>query len=107
MDGVLTVLAAEANVYSDITVALLGFGTVLFGIMCIILLCMLFSRSLKAVQGKNEAEVAAPVMPQAQPVVPGLTAEERGAVIAAVSAVIAEELGKDVSAIRIHSFKRI
>ena len=36
-----------------------------------------------------------------------LTDDEKGPVLAAVSAVIAEELGTDVSAIKIHSFKRI
>jgi len=33
--------------------------------------------------------------------------ENRQEIIAAVSAVIAEELGTDISAIRIHSFKKI
>jgi len=104
MDGILTVLAAEAGVYSDITVALLGFGTVFFGLVCIILLCMLFGRVFAAVPGNKAVE--APAAPQAQPVAE-LSSEERGAVVAAVSAVIAEELGTDVSAIRIHSFKKI
>ena len=113
MNGIFTNVAAEAVVYSDITVALLGFGTVFFGLICIILLCVLFGRFFSIVPKQAAAESAPAVtvtQPAAQSAVQpekALSEEERGAVVAAVSAAIAEELGTDVSAIRIHSFKKI
>ena len=42
-----------------------------------------------------------------QPDLPEMSAEEKRAVLAGVCAVIAEELGTDVSNIRVRSFRRI
>ena len=38
---------------------------------------------------------------------PPLTIPNRGELVAAISVALAEELGKDVKAIRIHSIKRV
>ena len=101
MNGLLLMSAAAQ--YSDITVAALGLGTVFFGLICIIFICLLFGK-IFASASKRAASAPAPAAPAVQA---ELSAEEKGAVIAAVSAVIAEELGTDVSALRIHSFKKI
>ena len=99
----LLLVSATAQ-YSDLTVAALGIGTVFFGLVCIIFICTIFGK-IFANTSKKAASAPAPVTaPAAQT---ELSAEEKGAVIAAVSAVIAEELGTDVSALRIHSFKKI
>lgn len=101
MNGLLLMSAAAQ--YSDLTVAALGIGTVFFGLVCIIFICSIFGKVFAAASQKK-VDVPAPAAPAVKA---ELTAEEKGAVIAAVSAVIAEELGTDVSALRIHSFKKI
>ena len=94
---------------------LLGLGTVFVGLICIILLVML----LKFASGNNAsapaaapaaAPVAAPTAPVAAPAAPVAASAEipnRQEFVAAVSAVLAEELDTDISAIRIHSIKKI
>ncbi len=85
-------------------VCALGIATVFIGLVCLILLCkilgVLNGKTEKAAD-KTSAPVAAPVAAVQQPI------ENRQEIIAAVSAVIAEELGTDVSALRILSFKKI
>ncbi len=81
-------------------VVLLGFGTVFVGLLAIIVLCKIISLFfINKTENTEPQVVAAPVVEQ--PI------ENRQEIIAAVSAVIAEELGADVSAIRIKSFRRI
>ena len=89
-----------------LTTVLLGVGTVFAGLVVIILLVML----LRLFAGnKPENPAAAPVaVPAAAPAAPQKTEiANRQEFVAAVSAVLAEELGTDVSAIRIHSIKKI
>jgi len=102
MDELLMATEPVVEKYSDLTVAALGIGTVFFGLICIIFICMLFGKIFSSVSAKAEKAKTAEPAPAAE-----LSAEEKGAVVAAVSAVIAEELGTDVSALRIHSFKKI
>lgn len=90
-------------------VCVLGIGVVFIGLVCIVLLCKLVSICCKIAENtsKDEAQkeaVAAPVSASPAAVKP---IENRQKLIAAVSAVIAEENGTDVSAIRVVSFKRI
>lgn len=82
-------------------VVLLGIGTVFVGLVCIILLLELvhiivakFAKPDAPKPVNNTAVTTAPI-------------ENREEIIAAVSAAVAEELGTDVSAIRILSFKKI
>ncbi len=104
MNALLMASAEPVVQYSDITVAALGLGTVFFGLICIIFICTVFGKIFAATSKKT----AGSHTPAADPAVQSeLSAEEKGAVVAAVSAVIAEELGTDVSALRIHSFKKI
>ena len=89
---------------SNAFVVVLGIGTVFVGLICIIILCKivgLFCGSAK--KGENTPAVStANTAPTAnQPI------QNKQEIIAAVSAAVAEELGTDVSAIRILSFKKI
>lgn len=84
-------------------VVVMGVGTVFVGLICIIVLCKiiaLFCREKKNTEAKEEIK-AGPVKAVEVPI------ENRQEIIAAVAAVCAEELGTDVSAIRIHSFRKI
>lgn len=89
---------------SNAFVVVLGVGVVFIGLICIIILCKIMSAicSLAGKENKNEPKTAiAPAAATAQPM------ENRQEIIAAVSAVIAEELGTDVGAIRVLSFKKL
>lgn len=96
-------LLTAAATYSNTFVVLLGLATVFFGLICIILLCTLTGVICKAVEKKKSVPAAAP-----QAAAPAAPCEipNRGEFVAAVSAALAEELGTDVSAIRIHSITR-
>ena len=86
--------------YSNLFVCLMGIGTVFFGLICIILLVTLMSFVCRKTEQKTTLPpAAAPAgVPKA-----GIGPE----LIAAVSAAIAEEMGTDISAIRIISMKQI
>lgn len=86
----------------------MGLGVVFFGLICIVLLSMIMSAIVRAVEkkvGNKDGAKSAPV--SAAPAASELSPEKRRELIAAVSAVVAEELGTDVSAIRVTSFKRV
>lgn len=83
-------------------VCLMGMGTVFVGLICIIIVCKIVSgiiRLSEKAPAKEEAVVSPPAAPAEIP--------DRQRLIAAVSAAIAEELGTDVSALRIISFKKL
>ena len=89
----------------ELFVVVMGVGTVFIGLICIILLCKIVGL-LCGIAGKKDDTPAtsAAVTPAAvseQPI------QNKQEIVAAVSAAIAEELGTDISAIRIHSFKKI
>ena len=90
-------------------VVVMGMGIVFTGLICIVFLCMLMSRIVMAMEAKSAAS-AVPV-PTAFPVPAAAAAPDaipnRQELIAAISAALAEELGTDVSAIRILSFKKV
>jgi len=76
--------------YSNLFVCLMGLCTVFVGLICIIVLVSVMSNVVR----RTDAKTAAPAIPAP-------------AAAPAVSAAIAEELGTDVSAIRIVSMKKI
>ena len=79
--------------YSNLFVVLMGLGTVFAGLLCIILLVSLMSWVCTRTAGaQTPPKAAVPAAPAA--------AE-------AVSPAIAEDLGTDVSAIRIVSMKKV
>lgn len=84
-----------------------GIATVVIALVCVILLCWVVVRSCrKAIARRNQ-----PLSPAvAAPAVTASVSEEipnRQQFVAAVSAVIAEEMGSDVSKLRILSIKKI
>lgn len=81
-------------------VCLLGIGIVFIGLLILVGVCSLMGVFFKNKQDAPKAVAAAPVQ-QAAPIA------NKQELIAAVSAALAEELGEDVSAIRITSIKRI
>ena len=83
--------------YSSIFVCLMGMGTVFFGLICLIALTYLMS----AVVGRGKKAAPAPV-----PAAPQTAGEVTPELVAAVSAALAEELGTDITGIRIVSVAR-
>ena len=87
--------------YSNLFVCLMGLCTVFIGLICIIALVTVMSAVVRKTEKKSAAPAALPVSPA--PAASRVTPE----LVAAVSAAIAEELGSDISAIRIVSMKKI
>ena len=81
----------------------MGLGVVFVGLISIIILCYIIGAICMS-SGKKE-ETAAVSAPAAAPAPAPI--ENRQEIIAAVSAALAEEMGTDISAIRILSFKKI
>ena len=83
---------------------IMGIGTVFVGLIALIAITMAMSAVIKALV-KPESEVKAPapkaVAPKAAPI------QNKQEIIAGVCAVIAEELGTDVSNIKVTSFKKL
>ena len=105
---------AGVNEPNSAIVVLLGIGTVFVGLVLLIAICYLMSAVVRAIEkpkasqaapaaAPKAAPAAAPAAPAAQSIIPG----DRGAFMAAVSAAIAEDMGKDVNAIRILSVKKL
>ena len=88
--------------YSNLFVVLMGLGTVFAGLLCIILLVPLMSwvcSGTGAPKAAPQAAAAPAGIPAAGTVTPSM--------MAAISAAIAEDMGTDVSAIRIVSIKKV
>jgi Na+-transporting methylmalonyl-CoA/oxaloacetate decarboxylase gamma subunit len=83
--------------YSSAFVCLMGIGTVFFGLICLVLLTKLMSLLCGA--GQQAVPAAVPAVPIVEP--------DRTELIAAVSAAIAEDLGTDITGIRILSVKKL
>lgn len=93
------------EIVSSVFVVLLGVGTVFVGLICLIILCKIIGAIFGGVKEKS-AESAKPVVAPPAATAPAVI-ENKQEIIAAVSAAIAEELGTDVSAIKITSFKKL
>lgn len=91
---------------SNAFVVAMGIGVVFIGLICIIILCKIMSAVCMLAEKKENTEAIAATAPTV-PVAAAQPIENRQEVIAAVSAALAEELGTDVSALRILSFKKI
>lgn len=84
----------------------MGLGIVFVGLISIVFLCMIMSVIVRKVDKKEATSaptVSAPAPVAAQPTV----IANRSELVAAISAVVAEELGEDVSAIKITSLKKL
>ena len=114
MSAVLAAATDASSIPSGGLVVLMGMGIVFVGLICIVVLCSLMSKVVKILEKMNES---APAPATAQPSVAAPAAapvaavqapvENRQELVAAISAVLAEELGTDVSGIRILSLKKV
>ncbi len=86
--------------YSNLFVCLMGMGIVFLGLICLIRLTSLMGR----IVGCRQTSAAAPIPP-----VPAAAGDDpiRPEVVAAISAAIAEDLGTDITGIRIKSIKKL
>ena len=80
-------------------VCLMGLGTVFFGLICLIILCSLMSFIFQKVHKEKPPVAENSVVSEEIP--------NREETVAAISAAIAEDLGRDISAIRILSIKKM
>ena len=88
----------------------IGFLIVFIGLICLIALVTLMGAVCQRVlkNGKPAAKKVAPAAPaKAAPVKAPTAIENRDELVVAFSAAVAEELGTDVSAIRVVSLKEI
>ena len=86
--------------YGSLFVCLMGMGTVFFGLICLIVLTTVMGKTV----GGRTAPAAAPAP---VPAAPAAAEPNRQELVAAVSAAIAEELGTDITGIRIVSMKKL
>ena len=99
-------LVETATSIPDLMVVTLGFGMVFIGLVIIILLCVIIGAILST---NKMADVKTASTTSAVATTPAVNTEipNRQEFVAAVSAAIAEEMGTDVSAIRIMSIKKV
>ncbi|GEM_PF-465084 len=91
-------------------VVVMGIGIVFVGLICLIVLISVMGAIMKRVNAQQEAVLAAARAVAPKPAAPAAASDEipnRSQLVAAVSVALAEELGKDVKAIRILSIKRV
>lgn len=88
---------------SSIIVALMGLSTLFLGLICVALWRIAGSREAAAEPGMGAPAMPAQYSAPAQPA----SAAPSPEFIAAVSAAIAEELGTDITGIRITSIKKL
>ena len=92
---------------SNTFVCALGIGTVFIGLICIVLLCKIIGLICGTESSAQSEKVqSAPAPAQTVQPVKEVTAN-KGEIVAAISAAIAEELGTDVTGIKILSIKKI
>ena len=88
-------------------VVLLGLGIVFVGLICIVILCVLMGKVVRLLEkGEAPAGAVTPDIPMAT-AAPAAEIPNRQELVAAISCCLAEELGTDVSAIRIVSLKKV
>ena len=87
-------------------VCAMGMGTVFIGLIFLILICVVMSLFFKCFNKKPAAKTTA-ASQAAAPATANAPIQNKQEIIAGTCAVIAEELGTDVSNIRVVSFKRV
>lgn len=88
--------------YSNLFVCLMGIGTVFIGLVCIVFLVTIMS----AICRRTEKAQPAAAVPAA-PVQPQTDNGKKPELMAAIAAAIAEDMGTDISAVRIVSIKKV
>lgn len=108
MGNSMFMFAAEGDIHWAI-VCLIGVVVVFIGLACIIglveLMTFICNKLLDGGSKKKAKGVSAPSAPAS--VAAPVAVENRGEIVAAVCAAIAEEEGTDISAIRVISFKKV
>lgn len=99
-------MSAQPVSGDDALVIVMGVGMVFVGLICLIAICYLLGAVLRLIGSKDKKEAPAAKAIASAPVA-NAPIENRQELIAAISCVIAEELGTSVSAIRIKSIKKI
>ncbi len=90
---------------SNAFICIMGMGIVFFGLICIVLLCTAMSAVFR--RSPEKQKDAEKDDQKFSPVSAEVDAPDRQQLLAAISAAIAEDMGTDLSAIRIVSFKKI
>ena len=88
--------------YSNLFVCLMGMGTVFVGLTCLVFLVNAMGAVLRKTQKSEPAAASAPVAVQ-----PQMDNAKKGELMAAIAAAIAEDMGTDISAVRIVSIKKV
>jgi len=83
------------------TVVLMGVGVVFVGLVSLIIICTLLGYVVRAFEKGKKPSAA-----QTAPATQSAPIENKQELIAAIAAAIAEDLGEDVSAIKILSIKK-
>ncbi len=100
LENLLSGIELQAENIPNWLVIVMGIGTVFVGLICIIIICKIMS--LFFIKKTTAPEVKAPTAPVKTQVI-----ENRQEIIAAVTAAIAEEMGTEVNALRVISFKKV
>lgn len=100
----MTISMKAAEQIGNFTVFGFGFGLVFVGLICIIVICSIMGAICKALI-KEDKKPAAPAANATAAADNGIA--NKGEFVAAVSAALAEELGTDVTGIRILSIKKL
>ena len=87
-------------------VVLMGLVTVFVVLVCLIIIIKLMGAIMVKAAPAEQAEAAVPA-PAAAPAAAPAVSGNKQQVVAAIAVAIAEEMGTDVSHIRIHSIKRV
>lgn len=87
-------------------VVLMGLVTVFVVLVCLIIIIKLMGAIMGKAAPAEQAEAAVPA-PAAAPAAAPAVSGNKQQVVAAIAVAIAEEMGTDVSHIRIHSIKRV
>lgn len=90
-------------------VVILGLATVFVVLICIILMIKLMSVIINAVKKEDDANIISQpaATDNVQTAVPAPAPVNQSMVVAAMAAAIAEDMGTDVSQLRIHSIRKI
>lgn len=104
----MTISLKAAEQIGNATVFGFGLALVFVGLICIILICSLVGSLCKTfIKDDKGTKTAVKDKKPAQNVAGNDGIQDRGAFVAAVSAAIAEELGTDVTGIRVLSIKKL
>ncbi len=83
-------------------VCIIGIATVFVGLICLIAITMIMSAVIRSLKRPDKA-----MAPNLSSAAANAPIANKAEIIAGVCAVIAEELGEDVSNIRVTSFKKL